>query len=98
MRAFRVDTEHLKGSVDNIQAAFERLGGLKDQLDDLHGGMSDTDSDGNMSSFRDRWRDEFGIVGDMMDKFKGALTSAADAYDKADQELANGFNAPPQEA
>jgi uncharacterized protein YukE len=98
MRAFRVDTDHITGAVDNIEAAVGRLGGAKDMLDGLIGRVSDADSDGKMSDFKDRWKDEFGIVADMLDKFKGALTSAADGYNGADQDMANAWNAPPAPA
>jgi uncharacterized protein YukE len=95
MRAFRVDTDHVTGTVDNMQTAAERLAGAKDMLDGLYGRLSDNDPDGRIEEFRNRWKDEFGIISEMLGKFKGALTSAADGYNKADQEMATAWTAPP---
>jgi hypothetical protein len=96
MRAFRVDTDHVSGTVSNMQTAAERLGGGKDMLDALTGRLSDHDPDGRIEEFRDRWKDEFGIISDMMGKFKDALTSAADGYNKADQDMHAAWTAPPE--
>lgn len=102
MRAFRVDTDHITGAVDNIGSAADRLAGAKELLDSIHGRLQssaamsqDTDADNRIEDFRNRWKDEFGIIGDMLGKFKGALTSASDGYNGADQEMANAWNAPP---
>lgn len=94
MRAFRVDTDHITGTLDSMQTAADRLAGAKDMLDGLYGRMSDCDSDGQMEEFRNRWKDEFGIISDMLGKFKEALTCAADGYNTADQEMATAWNTP----
>lgn len=87
----RVDTDHIKGAVDNIVSAAERLGGGQGTLD----GVNDR-SGISMGDFRDRWKDEFGIISEMLSAFKEALTSASDAYDANDQEMATAWNTPPQ--
>lgn len=100
MRAFRVDTDQMTSAVSNIQTAAERLGGAKEMLSGIYGRIQsaamshDGDANDKVEGFRNRWNDEFGILSDMLSKFKDAITSAASAYDGADQELATGMTPP----
>jgi WXG100 family type VII secretion target len=101
MRALRVDTDQMTGAVSNIQTAVERLGSAKEMLSGIYGRIEsaatshDGDANDKVEGFRNRWNDEFGILSDMLSKFKDTITSAARAYDSADQELATGITAPP---
>jgi hypothetical protein len=89
MRAFRVDTDHMTGAVDNISSAADRLGGGQGTLDHVNDSVEIS-----MSDFRDRWKDEFGIISEMLTAFKEALTNASDTYDTTDSEIATAFSTP----
>jgi uncharacterized protein YukE len=94
MRAFQVDTDLMVSAVGNIQSGADRLGDAKDMLDGLRGRIAsaglthDGDANDKLDGFRDRWNDEFGILSDMLTKFKDALTKASETYDAADGEIA----------
>lgn len=107
MCAFRVDTTEMVSAVGNIQSGSEFLkGDAKGRLDSIYdrlgsAGLSENgDAHEKVEGFRNRWNDEFGIIGDMLAKFKDTLTSASQAYDTADLEIANATRpaaAPPTE-
>jgi hypothetical protein len=96
--AFLIDTPSMTGTVGNIQDAADRLGTLEDLLEDIHNRLQssttmsqDEEADNKIESFRSRWKDEFGIIGDMLGKFKGAITKASEIYDGTDLEIADGI-------
>jgi WXG100 family type VII secretion target len=91
----KVDADGMTNTVSDINHAVTRLGSLRERLESVHkqlqssGTVSqDGDADNKFESFSGRWKDEFEIFGDMLGKFKEALTKAADAYRKADQQTA----------
>ena len=95
---FRVDPELLTGAVGSIEDAAGRLSGAKEMLEGIHRRLQssavmsqDANADNKFDSFHSRWQDEFGILTDMMSGFKGALTSTAQAYTGADDEIAKGL-------
>lgn len=100
MCAFRVDTDQMVSAVGNIQSGSDFLkGDAKGRLDSVHSRTGSAVADNGdfqekFEGFRNRWNDEFGIIGDMLGKFKDALNSASSAYNAADQELANGISQP----
>jgi hypothetical protein len=52
------------------------------------------DADNKFDSFHSRWKDEFGILSDMMTGFKGAISSTADVYTTADDGIASSLMDP----
>jgi uncharacterized protein YukE len=94
MRAFQVDTDLMVSAVGNIQSGADRLGDAKEMLDGLRGRIeaaglgNDGDANDKLGGFRDRWNDEFGIISDMLSKFKDALNNGSETYNTADQEIA----------
>lgn len=97
MEELYVDTDKMTGAVSNIDSATRQLGDLKGALTSVHSRLRsaalDMDDAGDQfDGFKDRWCEEFGIIGDRLGRFKGAITNAARAYDKADSEMANGIN------
>ena len=56
----------------------------------------DTKADNKFDTFHDRWKDEFGILSDMMSGFKEAIGSTAEVYTGADTEIAKALLAPPE--
>lgn len=93
MCAFRVDTTQMTSAVGNIQAGADRFGDAKEMLSGIYGRIQSATADAGdahdkVEGFRDRWNDEFGILSDMLSKFKDTLVNAADVYDTADQEIA----------
>src|SRR5262245_23168159 len=102
---FNVDPELLSGAVGSIEEAATKLGGAKEMLEGIHRRLQssstmsqDSDADNKFDSFHDRWKDEFGILTDMMSGFKGALSSTAEAYTGADTEIAKSLEVPSQPA
>ncbi len=98
MREFRVDTELLVGSVTNIETAVDQLADAGHVLDAVNdrlqssGTMSQgTEADDAFAAFRDRWKDEFGLIADMLAGFREAVGNAAEAYDRVDREWAAGI-------
>lgn len=93
----------MTGASGTIATAKDRLGGLQERLEGLNGRLQaaatmsqDSDADNKFESFRSRWKDEFGIIADMLGKFQGALTSASEAYGGVDMEIANSIRPPGQ--
>ena len=98
---FHVDPELLSGAVGSIEEAATKLGGAKEMLEGIHRRLQssstmsqDTKADNKFDTFHDRWKDEFGILTDMMSGFKGALGSTAEAYTGADTEIARSLQVP----
>lgn len=90
-----VDPAEMNGTVTNIGQAVMRLSTLRDRLDAVHNELQSSstlwqagDADNQFESFRNRWKDEFEILGEVLGKFKDALTKAAQAYGDMDQALA----------
>lgn len=91
----------MASAVGNIQSGSDFLkGDAKGRLDSIYDRLGSAalshngDAHEKVEGFRNRWNDEFGIIGDMLSKFKDALNSASSAYNAADQELANGLSQP----
>jgi hypothetical protein len=93
MRAFRVDTDHIRTAVDNIKSAADNLNGGRDTIDAVDGRV-----DIDMGDFPYCFRSEFEIIRDMLTAFEEALNKAADGYEKPDQEMHDAWTAPPQGA
>ena len=98
---FRVDPELLTGAVGSIEEAAGKLSGAKEMLEGIHRRLQssttmsqDTGADNEFDSFHDRWKDEFGILTDMMSGFKGALGSTAEVYTTVDDEIARSLQMP----
>jgi uncharacterized protein YukE len=100
---FRVDPELLTGAVGSIEEAAGKLSGAKEMLEGIHRRLQssttmsqDTKADNKFDTFHDRWKDEFGILSDMMSGFKEAIGSTAEVYTGADTEIAKALLAPPE--
>jgi uncharacterized protein YukE len=101
---FRVDPELLTAAIGSIDEAGQKLSGAKDMLESLHQRLQssatmsqDSDADNRFDSFHDRWKDEFGILTDMMSGFKDAIGSTSEAYTGADDEIATALLTPPEQ-
>jgi hypothetical protein len=101
---FRVDPELLTGAVGSIEEAGQKLGGAKEMLEGIHQRLQssatmsqDGGADNKFATFRERWKDEFGILTDMMSGFKDAIGSTSQAYTGADDEIAKALLAPPEQ-
>lgn len=77
--------EAAKGAMEGINATLHSVSG---QLQSATALSHEGDVAGDLGSFSDRWQDELGIVGKMLEGFSGALTSAAQAYGQLDEEIA----------
>ena len=98
---FRVDPELLTGTVGSIDEASGKLAGAKEMLEGIHRRLQssstmsqDTKADNKFDTFHDRWKDEFGILSDMMSGFKDAIGSTAEVYTGADDEIAKSLQIP----
>lgn len=98
---FRVDPELLTGSVGSIEEAGRKLSGAKEMLEGIHNRLQssatmsqDGEADNKFDTFRDRWKDEFGILTDMMSGFEDAIGSTAEVYAGADDEVARSLQIP----
>jgi uncharacterized protein YukE len=98
---FRVDPELLTGAVGSIEDAAGKLSGAKEMLEGIHRRLQssatmsqDTKADNKFDTFHDRWKDEFGILTDMMSGFKDAIGSTAEVYTGADTEIATAISQP----
>jgi hypothetical protein len=98
---FHVDPELLSGAVGSIEEAATKLGGAKEMLEGIHRRLQssstmsqDTKADNKFDTFHDRWKDEFGILTDMMSGFKDAIGSTAEVYTGADNEVAKSLEIP----
>jgi uncharacterized protein YukE len=98
---FRVDPELLTGAVGSIEEAAGKLSGAKEMLESIHRRLQssttmsqDTKADNKFDTFHDRWKDEFGILSDMMSGFKDAIGSTAEVYTGVDTEIARSLQIP----
>ena len=101
---FRVDPELLTGTVGSIEEAAGKLAGAKEMLEGIHRRLQssstmsqDTKADNKFDTFHDRWKDEFGILTDMMSGFKEAIGSTAEVYTGVDEEVARSLQIPPEQ-
>lgn len=95
MRDLGVDTDLMRSAMGNIRSSHQFLtGDAKSRLESIidravtAGLCHHGDAEDKASGFRDLWCDELGIIGDSHGGFDGALTSAADAYDTVDHDIA----------
>jgi hypothetical protein len=95
MRDLRVDTELMASAMGNIRTSAELLTGeARSRLESIvdravaAGLCHHGDAEDKAGGFRDLWCDELEILGDSHGGFDGALTSAADAYDGIDHDIA----------
>jgi hypothetical protein len=91
MRAFRVDTDHITGAVENIQSAADTLGGGQGTVDDVDGS-----ADVSMGDLPYVLKEEFRIIGEMLSGFKEALNKTSDTYNGADHKIYTGITTPPE--